>query len=271
MNNIQRITTKSAIAMAATKYCARQIIKSTRSRVFLGVSLAFLLSTGAATIVLGDETAGDRLSTAQIFNKVKDHYASMATYSDEGCVVTTMGTIIHFSTRLARTNYYLIEWQQAGRPPYAASGIGPQAAWSSGAGDFMQAKNGARSQGNREIALTHACSFSGGATATVPRIFFDLRWVEKPLGDSVFSVDRKSDENAGKISCYVFAEGSLGATNTLWIGKQDFLIHQVRTIIDMEGMPIFTATETHSNIVLNRRFSQSDFVPSFSLFESSAN
>ena len=46
----------------------------------------------------------------------------MTTYSDEGCVVTARGTIINFSTRLARTNFYLIEWQRAGGSPYEVSG-----------------------------------------------------------------------------------------------------------------------------------------------------
>ena len=77
----------------------------------------------------------------------------------------------------------------------------------------------------------------------------------------------KWTENVGAVSCYVFTKGVLGQTNTLWIGKQDFLIHQVRTIINMEAMPGFAATETHTNIVVNRKFTRSDFVPSFPLFQ----
>jgi hypothetical protein len=61
----------------------------------------------------------------------------------------------------------------------------------------------------------------------------------------------------------------MGATNTLLIGKQDFLIHQARMVANMESMPAFTATETHTNIFLNRRFTRSDFVPSFPLVQSS--
>jgi hypothetical protein len=60
----------------------------------------------------------------------------------------------------------------------------------------------------------------------------------------------------------------MGATNTFWVGKQDFLVHQARMVANLESMPAFTATETHTNIVLNRKFSRSDFIPSFPLFQS---
>jgi hypothetical protein len=214
----------------------------------LGICVAGLLASSTTPQVFADDVAGNNLPTIQILKKVKDNYASMATYSDEGCVVTDRGTIINFSTRLARTNSYLIEWHEAGGPSAAASNAGIQAAWSSGAGDFLQADGRVLSPGNREITLTQAAAFSGGATATVPQ---------------VFSVTRQADEKLEDISCYVFTRGAMGATNTLWIGKQDFLIHQVRTDAMLKSMPAFTWTETHTNIVLNRMFSRSDFVPLF--------
>ena len=237
----------------------------------LGLCVSVLLAGSVTTPVFAQDPAGENLPTVQVFRKVKANYASMTTYSDEGCVVTARGTIINFSTRLARTNFYLIEWHQRDRSLYAANNTGTQLAWSSGAGDYLQTEVGVRSQGNREIALAHAAAYSCGATATVPRLFFDLRWTEEPLEDLVFSVDRQADENVGQVSCYVFSKGILGATNTLWIGRQDFLVHQVRTVISSEAMPRFMATETHTNIVLNRRFSRSDFVPFFPSFQSSEN
>jgi hypothetical protein len=237
----------------------------------LGICLAVLLAGSATPQVLADEAAGVKLPTLQIFKKLKDNYASMATYSDEGWVVNDRGTIINFSTRLARTNYYLIEWQQAGGPRPAAGNPGLEATWSSGTGDCLQAGGEVRSPGNREIALTQAAAFSGGATETVPRVFFDLRWVEEPLDDLVFRVDRQADEKVGNISCYVFSKGAMGVTNTLWIGKQDFLIYQARMVANMKSMPTFTATETHTNIVLNRSFSPADFVPLFPVFQASDN
>ena len=235
----------------------------------LGICVAVLLASSATPPVFADDVAGNHLPTIQILKKVKDNYASMATYSDEGCVVTDRGTITTFSTRLARTNFYLIEWQPAGGSPSAASGAGLQAVWSSGAGDFLQAEGGVQPQGNRTLALARARADSGGVTATVPPLFFSLQWQEEPIDDLVFSVTRQADEKVGNIGCFVFTRGAMGATNTLWIGKQDFLIHQARTGAIMKSMPTFTSTETHTNIVLNRSFSPSDFVPLFPLFQSS--
>jgi hypothetical protein len=87
----------------------------------------------------------------------------------------------------------------------------------------------------------------------------------------------------GGVDCYVFtSELKKGVTRTLWIGKQDFLIHQVRNVTSTEamkavlaeaakrnpGMParlqqieslVITSTETHENIVVNQKFSPADF------------
>ncbi len=232
-----------------------------------GIGIAAVLIGGAAA--LADEQAGD-LPTIQVIKKVKDTYASMVTYSDEGCVVIAMGesSVINFSTRLARTNFYLVEWTRMDDPRYSATSGRSQVVWSSGAGDFLQAEAGVQSQGNREIALAHASAYSGGMTAIVPRLFFNQPREGEPIDDLVFSVTRQADEKVGEINCYVFTKGAMGATNTFWVGKQDFLIHQARMVANLESMPAFTATETHTNIVLNRSFSRSDFVPLLPLFQS---
>jgi hypothetical protein len=243
-------------------------------------------------VVLADEATRDDLSTAQIFKKVQETYASLTSYSDEGRVVTAMDgdttlTFIIFTTRLARTNFYLIEWNRTGESSCYITDTSAQGVWSSGAGDFLQAECGVQPQGNREFALANATAISGGATATIPRIFFPQQgdW-EEQLDDLALREKRQTDGKVGNISCYVFTRESQGQTNTLWIGKQDFLIRQVRTVISTEAIqaaaargPIgpelipalhgFTSTETHINIVLNRKFSRSDFIPSFPLFYSS--
>lgn len=253
---------------------------------------AILLACSATSVVLADESTGFDLSTAQIFEKVQENYASLTSYSDEGRVVTAMDgdttlTFIIFTTRLARTNFYLIEWNRTGESSCYTGNTGAQGVWSSGAGDFLQAECGVQPQGNREFALANATAISGGATATIPRIFFPQQggW-EEQLDDLALREKRQADGKVGDISCYVFTRESQGQTNTLWIGKQDFLIHQVRTVISTEAIqaaaargPIgpelipalhgFTLTETHINIVLNRKFSRSDFIPSFPLFYSS--
>jgi len=237
----------------------------------LGICVAVLLAGSSTTPVFASDTAGN-LPTIQIFQKVKDNYASMVTYSDEGNVVVTMNgaSLIHFSTRLARTNFYLIEWTRVGESPYITDTRG-KAVWSSGVGDYLQAEAGAQLENTREIALAHGANSSGGATATIPGMFFEQRWEDKPVDDLAFTVTRLANEKVGDFNCYVFTRGAMGATNTIWIGKQDFLIHQVRTVAHMKSMPAAAFTETHTNIVLNRSFSRSDFVPTFSLFQSADN
>ena len=251
--------------------------------------VAILLVCCATSVVLADEATGDDLSTVQIFKKVQETYASLTSYSDEGRVVTAMDgdttiTFIMFTTRLARPDFYLIEWNQTSESSRGTRIAGTQGVWSSGAGDFLQAECGVQLQIDRDRALAHATAFSGGATATIPRIFFPQQgdW-EEQLDDFALREKRQADGKVGNVSCYVFTRESQGQTNTLWIGKQDFLIHQVRTVISTETIqaaaarvPIgpelipalhgFTSTETHTNIVLNRKFSRSDFIPSFPLF-----
>jgi hypothetical protein len=102
------------------------------------------------------------------------------------------------------------------------------------------------------------------------------------LGGSTLTEKRQADEKVGDVDCYVFASELKGRTKTLWIGKQDFLIHQVRTVTSVEAMKAVladaakrnpsiaarlqksepqgsTSTETHANIVVNQKFSPADF------------
>ena len=205
----------------------------------LGIGIAAMLIAGPAIpVALADEQTGDDLPTVQIFKKVKDTYASMITYSDEGCVVITMdeSSVIKFSTRLARTNFYLIEWKRVGESTYPATSTRSHAVWSPSAGDFLQADVGVQFQVNRKIALAQANVYSGGVTATVPGLFFDQQLEEEPIDDLVFSVTQVADEQVGNISCYVFTRGAMGTTNMLWIGKQDFLIHKVWTVISTKAI-----------------------------------
>ena len=195
--------------------------------------------------------------------------------------------MMNFTTRLARTNLYRIEWKQNSASSYQTHSA--QVVWSSGAGNYLQVESGVQPQGDQEISLMHAAVFSDGATKNIPRLFFNLRWggQEATLDDSAFNERRQADAKLGDIYCYIFTRESQGQTNTLWIGKQDFLIHQVRTDTSaksmremaargsepgpglLPAMAGFTLTETHTNIVLNRKFSRADFIPSFPCFQSS--
>lgn len=94
---------------------------------------------------------------------------------------------------------------------------------------------------------------------------------------------QQPDEKVEDVDCYVFAkELKRGITRTLWIGKQDLLIRQARTVtsaaavkammaeaakshpeiaarMQQTGIQDITSTETHSKIVLNPKLSAADF------------
>jgi outer membrane lipoprotein-sorting protein len=258
----------------------------TKFKPAFGISGATIMLAGAMTVIFSSAVAGDDLSPSQIFKQTQENYASLASYSDEGQTVSTMNdttTTTTFTIRLARTNFYRIEWEQNSKSSCSTRNTSVQAVWSSGAGDFLEVGCGAQEQYDREIALADAAAFSGGAAATIPRIFFKMQ-SEDQFEDSMLSEKRQADEEVGDVNCYVFTRESQGQTNTLWIGKQDFLIRQVRTVTSAEAMraemaraakgdpeiisPLhgFTSTETHTNIVVNKQFLRLDFVPSFSFF-----
>ena len=153
--------------------------------------------------------------------------------------------------------------------------------WSEGKGDYLEMFGHAQKQSDKESALGGATGISGGAAATIPGTFFKMNWGNQ-LGGLVSSEKRQADEKVGDVNCYVFSSELKGTTKTLWIGKQDFLIHQVRNVTSVEamkaalaeaakhnpGMPArlqkikpqgVTSTETHENIVVNQKFSPADF------------
>jgi hypothetical protein len=220
------------------------------------------------------------LKTAQ------EKYASLTSYSDEGKIVATLNgtTITHtFTIKLGRPNLYRIEWEQSSESPGHKSTPTKSAVWSAGDGDFLDMGfGGAQKQSSQVNALSGATGISGGAAATIPGTFFKMNWGNQ-LGGSVSGEKWQADEKVGDVDCYVFTSELKGTVKTLWIGKQDFLIHQVRTVTSAEAMKAalaqaakalrpemaarmpkiepqgVTSTETHDNIVVNQKFSPADF------------
>jgi hypothetical protein len=157
---------------------------------------------------------------------------------------------------------------------YANKGV----VWSAGDGDLIILGNRpARKEANKESALSSATGVSGSAAATIPGTFFRMNWGNQ-LGGSTANEKQQADEKVGDVDCYVFTGELKGRTRTLWFGKKDFLIHQVRTVTSAEAMKAaleqaakvtgvrpqlapqgITSTETHVNIVVNKQFSPSDF------------
>jgi RNA polymerase sigma factor (sigma-70 family) len=247
----------------------------------LGVSMAVLLAGGAATVAISQTSSDDKLTPQEIIEKSQDTYASLSSYSDEGKTVSTIGSTTvaptTFTIKLARPNLYRIEWQQN-------NGFLDQkgVVWSAGYGDFL--KIGDREpvkSSDKESALAGATGISGGAAASIPGTFFKMNWGNQ-LGASIQSAKRKNDEKIGDTDCYVLTQEKGGLTRTLWIGKQDFLIHQLENDTsaafmkaevekaakknpEMQLRPSVAGDrkfiETHMNISMNQKFSASDFIP----------
>jgi hypothetical protein len=166
---------------------------SAKLKLAFGISAVIMLASGATTVALSSDAVGDNLSPNEIFKKARENYASLTSYSDEGKIVTTMnGTIITtaFTIRLARTNFYYIEWEQYSEPPDSAESPFFQAGWSAGAGNFLEMGNGPPNEKSQDIALAKAAEISGGAAGTIPRTFFNLEWGNQ-LGGSGLEKDGK--------------------------------------------------------------------------------
>jgi hypothetical protein len=239
---------------------------------------------GATTRGISEDAPNAVLTQPQIFQKARDKYASLTSYSDQGKTIATVNGLTittTFSIKLARPSLYRISWVQTNDSPYATTTTKPQSVWSAGDGDFLEMLGqGPKKQKNREFALSSATGISGGAAANIPGTFFKMSWGNQ-LGAFVSMAKQRADEKVGDVDCYVFFSESPGRSKTLWIGKQDFLIHQVRNETSAAAMqkvmddaakinpgaphpPNFVAhdvasTETHTDIVLNPTLSTSDF------------
>jgi len=263
-------------------------MKHAKSKSAAGIRVLAILACGTATVIFSSGSSTGDLSPSQIFEKAQATYISLTSYSDEGQAISVMdgvASITPFTTRLARPNFYRVEWDHVSESINSPGDTFNQAVWSSGAGDYLEMGWGVRRQGDRDDALANASELSGGKAITIPKMFFDWQWRDRP-DDSITGEERLADEKIGQTDCYVITrELHFGETTTYWIGKQDFLVRQVRTEVSAQAIQAawakaapgtpqtganlqgFSVIETHTNIVLNSNFSREDFVPSFPLFQ----
>jgi RNA polymerase sigma factor (sigma-70 family) len=257
-----------------------KIMTYAKLKLALGICAAIMLASGTTTVILSSDRVSGDLPSSEIFKRAQEKYASLTSYSDEGKTVSTVNgktLTTTFTIRLARPNLYRIEWEQPMTSSYTNKGV----VWSAGEGNFLEMGSGAKKLASQETALSSATGISGGAAATIPGTFFKMNWGNQ-LGGLASGEKRQADEKVDDVDCYVFASEVNGATKTLWIGKQDFLIHRLRNEMSAEvmkaalaeaakrnpGMPSrlkdikpqgFTSTEMHENIVVNQKFSPADF------------
>ena len=260
----------------------REKIMKTKS--VLTLIAAALLIGGPTGLARAGDTPAD-LSVADILNHAQAKYASLTSYSDDGTTVATLGSITAssytFTINLARTNLYQIVWRQTDEF-YLPKGV----VWSAGDGNFLWMGKGftRRKLADREMALASATGISGGAAASIPGTFFKMKWINE-LGAGSADSQRKADDKLGGVDCYVLTHSKEGRTNILWIGKSDWLIHQVendtsaafmktmmeeqakkypqiRAMLEASGAQIIQesrAVETHQNIRLNPPLTKTDF------------
>ena len=252
----------------------------------------------AKTAVRSTGGAGDTFSPTEIFKKTQEKYASLTSYSDEGKADAFMNDTTNtttFTIKLARANLYRINWISSFSTKGKIDQERPAAVWSAGDGDFADwvLTQGAQKKASLQECVSNTAVVTGGATETVPGIFFNLKPVIQ-LGAKWASAKRQPDDRVGDVDCYVLTGDSpdpLDGTQTLWIGKQDFLIRQHRTfqsadvvkaqmedmmkrnaaqaaqagitnpsaIIPPEKFYSYTEMEIHSNIVVNPKLSPAHF------------
>ncbi|HXC35431.1 MAG TPA: hypothetical protein VNV43_06115 [Candidatus Acidoferrales bacterium] len=251
----------------------------------LGIGLVAMLLYGQGAVGSSRDESAASLTAGQIFEKMLGHYASLASYQDQGSITTTIGgTIIAigFETRMARPDFYRIEWDQLSKLAYSTEDSGMQGAWSFESGDYLQTPSGLQKQYSRDVAFANMASASSEGVAMVPRIFFGVHGIGEP--GAIIDLARLPDDKVGNIECFqITGETAAGGTNTFWVGKRDFLIRQIRTDFGPGAMQSaftgatkgqveppfklngFSSIEIYTNVVANKRFSRRDFVPSFSL------
>ncbi len=235
-----------------------KIMTYAKLKLAIGITAGILLAGGAVTVAIS-QTGGDSEITPQkIIKKSQDAYAALSSYSDSGKISAEVGnqTIpTTFSIRLQRPNLYRIEWTQT-----TAFFTNGGTVWSAGNGDFLAQNYGqynakpAKYQ-DMQSALAAATGISGSASSTIPGTFFKQNWGNMlKLNPSKSTLQKLKDETVDDVDCFVLSTtidaanlpkagklpnnaGKMGkTTTTLWIGKQDHLIHQVQTIV--EGMSI---------------------------------
>lgn len=258
----------TAISATITTLVKGTLKLMTYAKLKLAICLTagILLAGGATTVVVSQTSGSDKLTALEIAQQSKDAYAALSSYSDSGTVVaeSTGGNVnTTFTTRLQRPNLYRVDWTQTtSHAPQSTGRV-----WSAGDGFFMQMSMGGReiyptpvNQHTMQMSLGAASGVSSSASSTIPGAFFGDLSKADVLGLAVMGANKmiiltkEADAKIGDVDCHAFTSaidpsklpgggklpngmGTVGKTaTTLWIGKKDHLIHQVRQTIDTSSM-----------------------------------
>jgi len=230
-----------------------------KAKFALALGATSLLAGGAITVAL-TSSPPDQISAPDILRKAHEHYRSLSTYSVSGKISLEMNDqriVNNFSLPLARPDRYLIQWKRApGSPPLPRSALrfaNQGIVWSAGDLNFLLVNNLRYYQSaDTYVALGSAIHSAGAFPVASAIAFFGWDWHgfggmdgASPIRSFAFSgpsppeshFARMKDDKVADIRCYVVTAKEPGATITLWIGKQDLLIHQSRVFKSALKMP----------------------------------
>ena len=280
--SVAAAATTSAALAASTNTLANgvmQLMTWLKIKMAVGVvGVALIAGGGLAVATRLDK--GD-ITPADILKRSQQKYSSLSSYSDTWRTVAFVGATqifdgLIYSNRmmLGRPLLYRIESIAEARPSVSA------AIWSAGDGDFWSMSAGQWRQ-NRPDATNFMPEFHVlFPSAPIPCAFFNKRdWDSLPALAQAKDLVRLADESIGTNDCYTISATTKAPVYniTLWIGKNDFLINQLRfvwvtgnasarragTETDAAGNPrriTNTVIKTHENIVVNRTIAATEFM-----------
>lgn len=226
------------------------MLKPTRRRQFC---IGFL----CVGVLLAGSTFSGRAQIADIIAEVtRESHAKLETYSAEGVITTVidltgtpagkaarargfnggqLGENSSFmkpqtretaiSIKLSREGKYRVTWSQKVGLTHTNAG----AVWNGGKGDFIQVpERGVGRAPDRKTALNAATGFSGGASHTIPSLFYGL---SPDALSEIQGLTQHPDERVGDDSCFVLAGKLNGQGVLLWIRKKDYMIVQRKQIL----------------------------------------
>jgi outer membrane lipoprotein-sorting protein len=247
--------------------------------------LALVLSN-VATITFAQSRTDSNLTPQEIVQKTMDAYAALSSYSDTGTTVESetgkKNKTTTFNIRLQRPNLFWVTWKHTDGD-YTTNGIW----WSDNDTNFavdssyllIQAAGQETNDDPAIVWMPFALGITetdAGQVAIIPTIFLKLDPMQTLAG---YTNATLRDGKIGNVDCYVLStiinpipKFHIARTTTqLWIGKQDYLLRQIKSTDEVTLTPTSKArgvgvksyervvTQTHENISMNQKFSIADF------------
>jgi RNA polymerase sigma factor (sigma-70 family) len=235
----------------------------------IGTGLALLAAGGilTGTLAATSKETGGALTASEILKRTHDKYASLQSYSMTGKTLVQMpGETLESDVvmKLSRTGEYLIQWKRTpGTPPPPRKGLrfaNQGEVWSGeGANHYLLVSNLRYYQLPNGPAALKAATMSAGGLPVIPAVmFFNWDWhalvgidSQHPLVKTEPVFTRNRDTKIGGVDCYKLSADVPELKITLWIGKEDFLIHQ--SSITKPALPLGQISDETATAILKSR------------------